>query len=57
MMVINKCLTLFFLFLFSLNLLAKEYVYKDYAEAKSARSFILFEMESTKFGLLTTSFD
>lgn len=45
----------------SLNLyaqeLAKEFVFKDYNEAKSSNIFIKFASESTKLGFITTSFD
>lgn len=51
------------IFLFSLLLsltlaeaAPQNFQYKDYDEAKIAASFIRFDMESTKFGLLTTGF-
>lgn len=41
----------------SFSLIAKEYKFKDYDQAKEANEFVKFESESTKFGFITTGFD
>ncbi len=46
-----------FLLLFSLGVSAKDYTFSDYDLASESDEFIKFESESTKLGLITTSFD
>lgn len=42
---------------FGVGAASQEFSYASYKEAKGAPSFLRFDMESTKMGLLTTSFD
>lgn len=55
----KKILSTFILFSFCLTLFAKEKEknYETYDEAKKGSEFLSFASKSTKFGIITTSFD